>query len=107
MTPMAARDAWLVLGKDPEAVFRRLAGLPRGERVSAARADLAEARKLAKALMAAHHPDRGGDADKFRMVNSAMISIESHTEDFARKVREADEEAERRQERRPVFIKLG
>ena len=104
---MAARDAWLVLGRDPEDVFRRLSALPRGERVDAARADLAEARRAAKALMAAHHPDRGGDPEKFRRVNSALISLEAHTEDFARKVKEADEEAERRQERRPVFIKLG
>ncbi len=104
MRPIPAQNAWLILGKDPEAVF---AAIPRAERAAAAAEDLVEARKLAKALMALHHPDRGGDPEKFRMVGRALASIEEHVDGFSRALAEAERAAGLREEKRPVFIKLG
>jgi len=105
--PMKAYEAWSVLGKDPARVFSRLASLPRSGRAAAAAEDLSEARRIAKSLMAVHHPDRGGDPKEFRRVNDAIISLESYMEEFSRRLAEADEKDAVRRESRPVFIKLG
>lgn len=107
MPTMGAAEAWAVLGKDPAAVFARLAALPRSSRAAAAEQDLAEARKLAKTMMAAHHPDRGGDPEKFRRVNDALASIEAHTADFIKRITEAEQGDGTPQKRRSVFIKFG
>ena len=100
-------DAWRVLGMDPESIYARLAAVPRAARAAAARADLVVARKAAKALMAASHPDKGGSPDRFKEVNDALISLEAHVEGFARAVEESEARRAERLESRPVFIKIG
>lgn len=100
-------DAWKILGIDPEPIYARLAALPRSARAAAARADLIAARKAAKVLMAANHPDKGGDPNRFKEVNDSLISLEAHVEGFARAVEESEARRTERSENRPVFIKIG
>jgi hypothetical protein len=104
---MDAQEAWRVLGKDPAVIFGRLASLPRSSRVAAARQDLEDAKKVAKSLMKDLHPDKGNDGKLFVRVNEAIMSIEAHVEDFAKKVEEAELREAERMEKRDVFIKIG
>lgn len=99
--------AWRLLGRDPAAVAARVAALPRERRVGALREAVEEAKKLARALMAKHHPDRGGDPSKFRLAKAALESIEHHTDEYARKSEERAKQAEERAARRGPVIKVG
>jgi hypothetical protein len=96
--------AWIILGFDASQVFTELGSIPRSKRVEAARAKLEEARQTAKRLQFAHHPDRGGDPEKFKRVGEALKSLEEHTEAFAKAMCEM--EKLELDPKRP-FIKLG
>lgn len=103
---MSAVEAWKILGKEPQKIFARLASIPKINRQSAVTEDIIEARKLAKALMAIHHPDIGGDPKVFRRVNDAIMSLEICTEDYIQKLLKSQEKEEIKNMNRPVFIKL-
>ena len=103
---MSVGLAWTTLGFDVQQVMTKLAKVPRSQRVEAARQELEAARKSAKRLLAAHHPDTGGDPDKFKRITEALQSIEAHTEAFAQKMAEVDSLDEERASKRP-FIKFG
>jgi hypothetical protein len=87
---MSVGIAWTTLGFDAQEVVSKLSRLPRSQRVDAARQELEAARKSAKRLLAAHHPDRGGDPEKFKRVKEALETIERETEVFAQKMAEMD-----------------
>jgi hypothetical protein len=82
---------------DPGVIFLKLSVMTRKEKLSAADAIMLEAKKKAKALMAKHHPDRGGDAEAFKSVSASVDMIEKHTMSFKigiqKKIDEAAEKA--------------
>lgn len=93
MDKMSLAEAWTVLGEDPEEVLRGLKSKPDLQsRVAAAKELLAAAERIAKNLMAAHHPDRNqGDPKaqgRFLRVKAAMDSIRSATSDLEKKAAE-------------------
>jgi hypothetical protein len=104
MSHMALQKAWATLGRDAHFMMSEVAKLPRSERVDTLRGFANDARKLAKELSAKNHPDVGGDPEKFRSIQSALASIEYHTQEFERKYAENARKAEERLRRRPVFI---
>jgi hypothetical protein len=84
---MNMANAWAVLGKDWDSIVRDLSSLPdSASRIQEAEKLLADARKLAKKLMAVHHPDKNpGDleaAKRFQRVQEALEVVESSTESF-------------------------
>ena len=89
MPQMTLGEAWMVFGKDARDVLRDLSSKPRKERVALARTMLDEAKKMAKKLMAKHHPDRGGDSKMFVRVQNAIASLEEHTNEFELRMQEA------------------
>lgn len=99
--------AWTVLGRNPRAVAAGVAALPRERRLEAIKAALEEAKKLARALMVKHHPDRGGDPALFREVGEALASVEAHTLEAERVSAEKAKEAEARALKRGPLIKIG
>ncbi len=103
---MSVGIAWTTLGFDAQAVLTKLAKTPRSQRVAAARQELEAARKSAKRLLASHHPDTGGDPEKFRRIQEALQALEEHTNIFAQKMIEVEQAEEEKASKRP-FIKLG
>lgn len=93
---MDISEAMNIIGIPPSSYFNRMASLTRKEQMDEASQMLTEARKKAKVLMAKHHPDRGGDAEKFKKVNSAMQLIESQTETFIARLNKIVAESEER-----------
>ena len=90
-------EAWLVLGRDPKRVADAIRGSR--DRVEAAQAELEEARKIARGLLALHHPDRNQGspkaAERFRLVQEAIEVVEKATEELRatggmRRVKERD-----------------
>ena len=106
MTHMTIGIAWTVLGFDFKDVITRLIQTPKSKRVEAAHKELEEAKKTAKQLLALHHPDRGGDPEKFKRVNEAIQSIEAHTAEFSKKMIEVLISDEDRASKSP-FIKFN
>lgn len=103
---MSVGIAWTTLGFDAQVVISKLARVPKVQRVAAARQELEIAKKSAKRLLAAHHPDTGGDPEKFKRIVEALQALENHTEEFARRMSEVEKADEERLSKRP-FIKLG
>ena len=103
---MSVGIAWTTLGFDAQKVILKLTKVPRSQRVAAAREELEDAKKAAKQLLFAHHPDRGGDPEKFKRIGEALQAIEQETEAFAKKMAEIDVLDEERASKRP-FIKFG
>lgn len=102
---MTVGEAWACLGRDPGDVFRRIASHPTLDgRLQEAERALEEARKLARAMMAANHPDRGGDTAMFLKAQGALKAIEQSTESFRDTVARKKAEAELRAERKGTFI---
>jgi predicted transcriptional regulator len=102
---MSVGVAWTTLGFDAQAVILKLVKTPRAQRVEAARQELEDAKKAAKRLFAAHHPDTGGDPEKFKRIAEALRTIETETEEFARKMIAVQASDEERASKRP-FIRL-
>lgn len=103
---MTVGSAWTTLGFDAQEVFSKLSRVPRAQRVEAAFRELEDAKKSAKRLLAAHHPDTGGDPEKFKRVIAALQALEKHTADFAMKMEEVQKAEEEKASKHP-FIKLG
>ncbi len=96
---MDLREAWTVLGEDPDEVMRELSSMPDvASRVEAARGLLRAAEKVSKSLMRVHHPDLNpGDArsaGRFMRVQSALELIREKTRDLERKASLPPEEKE-------------
>ncbi len=101
---LSLRDAWLVLGRHPRRVAEELRSRP--DRVAAADDLLSSARALAKRLLGLHHPDRNPDdpgaRERFALVQEAISTVETGTEDFRR---QEEERAAARDG--AVFIEIG
>ena len=99
---MNVASAWTTLGKNWDDVVHDLTALPdAASRVQAVESLLIEARKLAKRLMAVHHPDKNpgdlGATKRFQHVKDALEAIELHTQLFKDKYEEMKARAEKRQ----------
>lgn len=84
---MGVAEAWKALGEDPEELIGEIRSCPDVQsRIAAAEAALARAERVARALMAAHHPDRNqGDSkasQRFHRIKMAIDSIRFHTAEF-------------------------
>lgn len=100
---MNVASAWAALGKDWESIVKDLTVLPNSaSRVQAVETLLLEAKKLAKRLMALHHPDKNpGDPEatrRFQHVKTALETIESNTETFKNSYEIIKTRAEQRRE---------
>jgi uncharacterized protein (DUF342 family) len=98
---MNVSDAWTVLGKDWNSIAETLSSLPdAAARIQATESLLIDAKKLAKKLMAVHHPDKNpGDFDaaaRFQRVKDALLTIEDNTESFKAKHESMKARAEQR-----------
>lgn len=107
--PMPLREAWEILGKDPDRIMQLLSGLPDiKSRAEAAGKILEKAKKLAKILMAKNHPDVNpgdlGASERFKRIQEALSAIESHTKDFQGKVEGL---VNRKPNKNDVFIVVG
>ena len=103
---MPINEAWIALGFDFQNIITKLAQTPLNQRVEAANQELEDARKAARKLLIAHHPDQGGDPEKFKRVNSALQAIEAHTAAFAKKMAERNDKDEEDASKQP-FIKFN
>jgi hypothetical protein len=101
---MPLHEAWSILGKDAKIIMIEVANLPRDKRAAALLIFVDEAKRLAKSLMAKHHPDRGGDGSEFRRVQDALSAIVHHTDEFIKRIADISQKAEEMSARRPVFI---
>lgn len=94
---MTVSEAWLALGEDPNEIFNSIKSCPNAEKkVLAAEAALVRAERLAKVLMAAHHPDKNpGDISaekRFKRVASAIESIRFNTKEMKEKASKVRDE---------------
>lgn len=97
------RTAWKILGKNPDDVFRSIKEKPLQEKISQAESELELAKQLAKFLMIKHHPDKGGDPEKFKQVQQALFSLEKHTERFKQKVLDKIKDNESNPKKQLIF----
>lgn len=79
---MELHEAWRLFGRELPAILADAKGRPRDDRVPFLEGLLEEARRVKKALQAAHHPDRGGDPAMFKKVEEAFQAIEKGTAEF-------------------------
>ena len=77
---LSLRDAWLVLGRDPEAVAEAVASSR--DQGAAADEELKRAKTAAKKLMGLHHPDRDGSHESFNLAREALRTVEEKTAQF-------------------------
>lgn len=98
-------EAWTLLGRDPSRIMNTIAKLPRDQRVAAAEKIFEKAKRMAAVASAPHHPDVGGDPNKFKRIWDALGVIEKHTNDFKVKMKEFEDRAERRTKKGP-FIRI-
>jgi hypothetical protein len=103
---MTMEEALKIIGINPTDYFMKLSFLTRKERIVASTSMLAEAKKRAKHLMAKHHPDKGGDIEQFKIVNSSIMTIEKETERFVTKMTKIIADAEEREQSK-IRIVLG
>lgn len=92
---MELHEAWRAFGEDLSAILREAKSRRREERLPYLESLLEEAKKTRKALLARHHPDKGGDPVKFKRVEEAFQAIEKGTEDFRTKFADAANRGER------------
>lgn len=89
---MTLGEAWAVLGRDIGRVKASIRGVDPDRRAEVAERALEVARKEAKKIMRANHPDRhpgSASLKAFKDANEALQIVELHTEEFKRKLREA------------------
>lgn len=96
---MDVGEAWAAIGGDVAAVLARARAAGTLEaRVAAVRASLGDARRLARAAMARHHPDKNpgdpGAPARFVRVQEALRIIEGETAEFERKAAARAEQLE-------------
>lgn len=82
MNFMPVHEAWAVLGKDVSPMMKKMSSIPKKNRPDAMIVLVKKAKQIAKTLMAEHHPDKGGDPEKFQRVQFAITSIIHHTDEF-------------------------
>lgn len=87
---MDIAEAWRALGEDPGEVVKEIRSCPDvPSRIQAAEAALARAERIARALMATHHPDRNqGDVSaerRFKRVQAALESVRFHTAELKKR----------------------
>lgn len=95
---MTLKQAFANLQIDITAPLTKMAFMTLPERIKASEALYQEAKKRCKSLMAIYHPDRGGDAEKFKLVNSSMMVIESETKKFGLRLEEEMKERQKARE---------
>lgn len=105
MSDMGLGEAWSVLGYDPAGISATISKRPRAERVAAAEKLAEKARRIAAKVSAPHHPDVGGDPEKFKRVWEAVSVIEASTADFRAKMADLDRRMAERAEKGP-FIEI-
>lgn len=101
---MDVKHSMRLLSISPDMFFAKMSLLTRKERIEYAKNMLVEAKKQAKLLMAKYHPDRGGDAEKFKEINSALQNIEKETEAFIEKMNKIIIDAESRDAQKTKII---
>lgn len=84
---LSVDEAWRILGKDAKQIIHIIMNyVSLDERIKVMDEILIRARKIARKLSAQYHPDvNPNDSDagrKFRDIQSAIRSIEYHTEQF-------------------------
>ena len=87
---MDLTEAWTTLGKDIKEVFEPLSKLNGlSEKIKYISSQFEIAKRLAKNLMALHHPDRNPNdidaANRFRRIQLALEIIENETNQFINK----------------------
>jgi len=87
---MDLHKAWSLLGRDSERIIHTIKALPRDQRAEAAKKILEKAKKMAKELSSKHHPDVGGDPEKFKLIWEAVRIIETHTKEFELRLKELE-----------------
>ena len=85
-------DSMKILGLDPDTYFIVLEQVSRADRVKIAKDMIIRAKAHCRNLLALHHPDKGGNPLKFKMVNEAHSSFLMQTEEFIRKIEAKIEE---------------
>jgi hypothetical protein len=88
---MTLREAWEVLGKDPDKIMQFLSGLPNiKSRAEAIEEIFEKAKRWARDLMVKNHPDVNPSdslaTEKFKKIQLALSVIELHTKEFHNKV---------------------
>lgn len=98
-------EAWRLFGRDLPSIVADARARKRDQRMPFLDGLLEEAKKTRKALLAKHHPDRGGDPSQFKRVEDAFQAIEKGTEEARQGFREAEEKrVADRESKRSVFI---
>lgn len=102
--PITLQEAWQALGYDVSLVIDTIAKVPREKRITAAYRVLEKAKKLTAKESARHHPDVGGDPEKFKRLWEGLGVIEQHTKDFELKMKQRLEELETKASERTVIV---
>ena len=103
---MTLHEAMANLGYNSSEHFKKMMALSRTQQMEMAQSFMEEAKFRAKKLMAKHHPDRGGDQEKFIRVTNSMDTIEAETKHFLSAIKaKIEADAERRANQ--VLISIG
>ena len=103
---MTIHDAMNMIGIGADSYFRGLSSLSKPERLLLAEKMLVDAKANAKRLMVKHHPDKGGDHNKFVKVGQCLDVIEKETAEFIQRLKaKIQEDIERRSSQ--TFISIG
>ncbi len=102
---MDLREAFSTLGLDISGALVKMSLMDYMGKKKASEMMLYEAKRKAKLLMAKYHPDRGGDSEKFKEVNSSIMFIEKATELFLKKCDEKQKERDAARSSK-VFIQV-
>jgi len=104
---ISIHEAWRRLGKDANLIMTEVSKLPRAERSSALEKLASEAKRLARPLLAKHHPDIGGNASEFRNIQDSVTAITNHTNKFKEELSEINRRSLEINSRRPVTINIS
>lgn len=109
---MNMAQAWKILNKDWAAIVRNLRSMPGFEsRVLETERLLVEAKKTARQLMAANHPDKNphdpvGSTKRFQRIKEALDTIEASTIAHRSKYETLKETLRKAREENEVIIKI-